>query len=140
MAVSNIVRINEFEVIKNESVSLTSAAGEGTSSYRSVPSGKYWILTNLRAYNGEAGDRKISFILADADGTAHGCLSNGPLARNTVATLEEAAWDGRVIVPENWRIYAKWHGMTGGSTVNWQYIAVERSNRKGLNIPNILAY
>ena len=108
----------------NESVSFSSVAGD-QGSFRTVPNGKFWRLQTLRALNGEAGAHKMEFVLTDQDGTTHAVLVDGPSAPVSVAAGGTLAWDGDIIVPQGWRVYARFLGMTGGSTCNWQYTAIE---------------
>lgn len=112
----------------NESVSFRSSSGR-QASHRAVPVGHAWRLQTLRAVNCEDGARPMEFLLADADGTVQAVLSTvsaGPVLVSAGGTL---VWNGSVIVPGGWRVYARWHDMAGGfAACNWQYTAIEVSS------------
>ncbi len=107
-----------------QSVSFTSQAGDQNSS-RAVPDGKAWRLQTLRALNGEASARNLSFKLVDPDGITYAVLLPNGATPVQVAAGGELAWDGDVIVPAGWTVRAYFLAMGGGSTCNWQYTAIE---------------
>jgi hypothetical protein len=107
---------------RNESVSFVSSLGDNAS-FRTVPKNETWELQTLRAFNGEGAAREMLFLLTDADGTHHATITmSGKI--ESVDPSRELSWNGSVIVPSGWRIYAKWMGMAGGSSCNWQFTAV----------------
>jgi hypothetical protein len=126
-AIVNRGQLGEGETLVNQSVSFDSQRGE-LASYRAVPDGRYWQLQTMRATNCEDDPRAMEFVLADQDGTTHAVLSLEGATPTMVAPHGALAWNGSVMVSAGWRVYARWHGMQGGSRCNWQYTAIERTS------------
>lgn len=125
-SIENRAPLAAGETLVNQSVSFDS--GRGTlASFRAVPTGRYWEVQTLRATNCEDGPRPMEFVLADQDGTTHAVLSLEGATPTVVPPNGALAWNGSVRIPANWRIYARWHEMTGGERCNWQYTAIERA-------------
>jgi hypothetical protein len=125
-SVENRAPLAAAETLVNQSVSFDS--GRGTlASFRSVPPGRYWEVQTLRATNCEDAPRPMEFVLADQDGTTHAVLSLEGATPTMVPAHGALAWNGSVRIPAAWRVYARWHEMTGGKRCNWQYTAIERA-------------
>ena len=125
-AVINRAPLAEGENLVNQSVSFDSQAGD-LASHRAVPEGRYWELQTMRATNCEAEPRAMEFVVADQDGTTHAVLSLESATPTVVQPGGALAWNGSVMVPARWRVYARWRAMAGGGRCNWQYTAVERT-------------
>ncbi|RMH67394.1 MAG: hypothetical protein D6683_17880 [Actinomyces sp.] len=128
MATSSRIRIATSPTdgfFVNETVSFTSSAGDNAS-FRG-PGTYPWLLQTLRAFNGEGAARDMRFLLTDSDGVEHAVLSMSDVSPVSVPSGDVLVWNGNVIVPPTWRIYAKWYSMAGGASCNWQYTAVELS-------------
>lgn len=125
-SIVNRAPLAEGETLVNQSVSFDSQPGD-SASHRAVPEGRYWQLQTMRATNCEAAPRAMEFLLADQDGTTHAVLSLEAATPTLVEPGGALAWNGSVMVPARWRVYARWRGMTGGGRCNWQYTAIERT-------------
>ena len=105
---------------ENESVSFDSVLGENAS-FRTISAGAPLILNSMRAVNGDVLARDISFLLVDGDGITHGHMSMNGLDRVSVPSGHAAVWNGAMLVPAGFRVYAKWFSMSPGHRCNWQY-------------------
>lgn len=113
-----------YTIRTEQKTSLTSAASGA--SFFAVPAGVVWELRAVHATNPESLPLDLEFVITDSDGTTHASLSNGENGINAIAAGGVAAWDGSILVPETFRIYARWSGGAGqGATLAWRLYAYE---------------
>ena len=129
MANSNTVPISGgsgvTRTIRTEQKTSSTASASGASFF-TVPDGVVWELRAVHATNPETGSLNLEFVITDSDGTTHASLSNGTNGINAIATGGVAAWDGSILVPETFRIYARWTGGASESeTLAWRLYAYE---------------
>jgi hypothetical protein len=132
VAILNTVELSDADGVRrtfrNRSVSFRSSPGANSSSGQpivQVPEDRHWIVQSARFCNGDQATVNCGVVVADADGTAHGLLSNSG-AFVLLATGEAMGWTGGLLVPAGWRLIGMiLDGASGGGVCNWQYTAIE---------------
>lgn len=103
--------------VRAQSVSFTGTAGD-PSSFRTLEGPTR--LKSMRAVHTEPANRDLELMVTDGDGITYMVL-----ARMNVPAGRAVYWVGDLPLPAGWRVYAKFYGMTGGTTNNnWQWYGV----------------
>jgi hypothetical protein len=108
-------------------------------SWRTVPTGRYWIPETVTARNCERSPRQMDVVLLGPGNITHGVVTtaengSGPA---TVAPGGSFTWSStpaaaRLVLPAGWSLGVRWHGMDGADRSECTWTATFSTATEGV--------